>query len=48
MHGARGKFEMGRARIGGEIDGRSALFQRERERFGREQMAAGAAGGEQD
>ena len=37
-----------RALVGREIDRRAARAQRLRQRFGRKQMAAGAAGGEQD
>ena len=47
MHGAGGKFEMGGAHIGGEIDDGAALLQRVGERLRREQMPAGSAGREQ-
>jgi hypothetical protein len=36
------------AMIGGEIDGHAALLEHDRQRFGRKQMTAGTAGGEED
>ena len=48
VHGARRKLEMRGARVGRELDERGALFQRDGERLRRKQMAAGAAGAEED
>ena len=48
MHGARRKLEMRRARVGRELDDGAALVQRDGERLRRKQMAAGAAGAEED
>ena len=48
MDGAGGKLEMRGARVGRELDGGAALVQRDGQRLGRKQMAAGAAGREQD
>ena len=36
------------AMVGGEVDGDAAFVQHDRQRLGRKQMAAGAAGREQD
>ena len=47
VHGAAGKLEMRRSRVGGEIDDGTALQQRFCQRLRREQVSAGSAGGEQ-
>ena len=47
MHGARGKFEMGGAGVGGEIDDSAAFLQSVGQRLRRKQMSAGSAGREQ-
>ena len=50
MHGARGKAAAigERAFVGDEFHRDAARVERMRQRFGRKQMAAGAAGGEKD
>ena len=48
MHGAGGKLEMRGARVGGKLDRDTALFEHDRQRLRRKQMAAGAASTEQD
>ena len=48
MHGAGGKLEMRGAMIGGEFDREPALAEHDRQRLGRKQVPAGAAGAEED